>query len=129
MSASSGWGPNARKSIDMRFSARKSRRRDRATRPHRGKGRGIEARGPDDKRRVHAGQPQRHAMLANAALPAPRVDRAALRRIAMLYFAYGSNLDPEQMSARCPSHRVIGLAELKEHRLVFPLFSPRWGGG
>ena len=47
----------------------------------------------------------------------------------MLYFAYGSNLDPEQMSARCPSHRVIGLAELKEHRLVFPLFSPRWGGG
>jgi len=47
----------------------------------------------------------------------------------MLYFAYGSNLDPEQMKSRCPSHRVVGLAELKEHRLVFPLFSQRWGGG
>ena len=47
----------------------------------------------------------------------------------MLYFAYGSNLDPEQMRARCPSHHVIGLAALRDHRLAFPLFSPSWGGG
>ena len=47
----------------------------------------------------------------------------------MLYFAYGSNLDPEQMRSRCPSHRVVGLAELRDHRLVFPLFSQVWNGG
>jgi hypothetical protein len=47
----------------------------------------------------------------------------------MLYFAYGSNLDPEQMRARCPGHRVVGLAELRDHRLTFPLTSHDWGGG
>ena len=47
----------------------------------------------------------------------------------MLYFAYGSNLDPDQMRERCPRHRVVGLAALHEHRLMFPLFSIRWGGG
>src|SRR5262245_58639772 len=47
----------------------------------------------------------------------------------MLYFAYGSNLDPEQMRERCPRAREVGLAALHDERLVFPLFSPRWGGG
>ncbi len=47
----------------------------------------------------------------------------------MLYFAFASNLDPVQMADRCPSHRVVGLAELRDHRLVFPLFSQHWGGG
>jgi gamma-glutamylcyclotransferase (GGCT)/AIG2-like uncharacterized protein YtfP len=47
----------------------------------------------------------------------------------MLYFAYGSNLDPEQMRIRCPGHRVVGLAELRDHRLTFPLTSHDWGGG
>lgn len=47
----------------------------------------------------------------------------------MLYFAYGSNLDPEQMRLRCPGHRVVGLAELRDHRLSFPLTSHDWGGG
>lgn len=47
----------------------------------------------------------------------------------MLYFAYGSNLDPEQMSARCPGHRTIGLARLPDHRLTFPLYSETWQGG
>ena len=47
----------------------------------------------------------------------------------MLYFAYGSNLDPEQMRQRCPGHRVVGLAELRDHRLTFPLTSHDWGGG
>ncbi len=47
----------------------------------------------------------------------------------MLYFAYGSNLDPNQMRERCPDHRVVGLAALHEHRLVFPVFSNNWGGG
>jgi hypothetical protein len=47
----------------------------------------------------------------------------------MLYFAYASNLDPEQMKQRCPGHHVVGLAELRDHRLSFPLTSHDWGGG
>ena len=47
----------------------------------------------------------------------------------MFYFAYGSNLDPEQMQVRCPGHTVVGLAELRDHRLTFPLTSHDWGGG
>lgn len=47
----------------------------------------------------------------------------------MLYFAYASNLDPVQMRQRCPQHRVVGLAVLADHRLVFPRFSADWQGG
>jgi hypothetical protein len=47
----------------------------------------------------------------------------------MLYFAYGSNLDPEQMRQRCPQHRTIGVAALHDHRIAFPLYSQHWGGG
>lgn len=47
----------------------------------------------------------------------------------MLYFAFGSNLDPDQMESRCPDHRVVGLAALHDHRLAFPLYSERWSGG
>jgi gamma-glutamylcyclotransferase (GGCT)/AIG2-like uncharacterized protein YtfP len=47
----------------------------------------------------------------------------------MLYFGYASNLDPVQMSQRCPGHAVVGLAELREHRLTFPRTSGTWGGG
>ena len=47
----------------------------------------------------------------------------------MLYFAYGSNLDPQQMTRRCPGAKVVGVAELKDHRLTFPLTSHDWGGG
>lgn len=45
-----------------------------------------------------------------------------------LYFAYGSNLDPHQMTARCPQARFVARAELREHRLVFGGFSRRWRG-
>jgi hypothetical protein len=38
----------------------------------------------------------------------------------MLYFAYGSNLDPDQMRARCPDNRAVGIARLREYRLCFP---------
>ena len=47
----------------------------------------------------------------------------------MLYFAYGSNLDPEQMQFRCPGAKAVGLAGLRDHRLAFPLYSNAWGGG
>lgn len=38
----------------------------------------------------------------------------------MLYFAYGSNMDPKQMRRRCPSHRFVTIARLPDHKLVFP---------
>ena len=47
----------------------------------------------------------------------------------MLYFAYGSNLDPDQMRERCPGHRAVGMVRLRDHKLIFPRFSPDWGGG
>jgi gamma-glutamylcyclotransferase (GGCT)/AIG2-like uncharacterized protein YtfP len=47
----------------------------------------------------------------------------------MFYFAFGSNLDPEQMRTRCPEHRAVGVAVLRDHRLAFPRFSRVWGGG
>jgi len=47
----------------------------------------------------------------------------------MLYFAYGSNLDPVQMGSRCPGAQTVGLAALHDHRLVFPRYSEVWGGG
>ncbi len=47
----------------------------------------------------------------------------------MLYFAYGSNLDPDQMREHCPAHQIVGMAALRDHRMSFPLFSQRWGGG
>ncbi len=37
----------------------------------------------------------------------------------MLYFAYGSNLNWEQIKSRCPSVRFIGPAVLPDHRLAF----------
>lgn len=47
----------------------------------------------------------------------------------MLYFAYGSNLDPDEMHSHCPESRVVGLAALHDHRLTFPLHFEPWGGG
>ncbi len=45
------------------------------------------------------------------------------------YFAYGSNLDPEQMKSRCPGHRELGRARLVDWKLFFRGQSERWDGG
>lgn len=42
----------------------------------------------------------------------------------MIYFAFGSNMDPAQMAARCPSHQVLGRGFLPGHELCFPRRSP-----
>lgn len=47
----------------------------------------------------------------------------------ILYFAYGSNLDEDQMRARCPTSRMSFRARLRNHRLDFTYFSTRWLGG
>ncbi len=47
----------------------------------------------------------------------------------MLYFAYGSNLDQEQMRERCPDSKLVGKAVLKNYKLDFDIFSSKRGGG
>lgn len=47
----------------------------------------------------------------------------------MLYFAYGSNMDWDQMKERCPSARFVGVAELRDHRLAFTRRSVKRGCG
>jgi gamma-glutamylcyclotransferase (GGCT)/AIG2-like uncharacterized protein YtfP len=46
-----------------------------------------------------------------------------------LYFAYASNMDAALMTRTCPGHRVLGVAELREHRLAFTRRSARTGSG
>jgi gamma-glutamylcyclotransferase (GGCT)/AIG2-like uncharacterized protein YtfP len=45
-----------------------------------------------------------------------------------LYFGYGSNMDLDQMVARCASARLVGRAVLPQHQLAFGGFSHAWGG-
>lgn len=47
----------------------------------------------------------------------------------MRYFAYGSNLDVEQMARRCPGARLVGPAVLDGYRLGFTVHSELWEGG
>lgn len=37
----------------------------------------------------------------------------------MMYFAYGSNMNVDQMARRCPGAEIIGTAKLPAHHLVF----------
>ncbi len=41
----------------------------------------------------------------------------------MIYFAYGSNMNPGQMAERCPEARTIGVARLVDYCLCFPRMS------
>ncbi|SEB24917.1 gamma-glutamylcyclotransferase family protein [Variovorax sp. YR216] len=41
------------------------------------------------------------------------------------YFAYGSNMSHDQISARCPSQRFICVAELPGYQLAFTRYSPK----
>ncbi|MGN6105207.1 MAG: gamma-glutamylcyclotransferase [Kofleriaceae bacterium] len=46
----------------------------------------------------------------------------------VLYFAYGSNLDADQLLSRCSSARVETRGVLRNHRLAFGGFSRGWRG-
>jgi gamma-glutamylcyclotransferase (GGCT)/AIG2-like uncharacterized protein YtfP len=43
----------------------------------------------------------------------------------MRYFAYGSNINWEEMKQRCPSARFLGVGRLKDHRLAITRKSRR----
>ncbi|QND44739.1 gamma-glutamylcyclotransferase (plasmid) [Rhizobium lusitanum] len=47
----------------------------------------------------------------------------------MLYFAYGSNMDPAQIMERCPEATLVGLGYLADHGLCFPRKSKNRGCG
>ena len=46
-----------------------------------------------------------------------------------LYFAYGSNLDRNQMVERCRSAKDIGVALLPDYRIAFTRYSSKRNGG
>ena len=37
----------------------------------------------------------------------------------LLYFAYGSNMDLDQMAFRCPDGEVVGVVRVDDYRLTF----------
>jgi gamma-glutamylcyclotransferase len=47
----------------------------------------------------------------------------------LVYFAYGPNLDADQMQMRCPTARPVARARLTDYRLAFTHPSRRWRGG
>jgi gamma-glutamylcyclotransferase (GGCT)/AIG2-like uncharacterized protein YtfP len=47
----------------------------------------------------------------------------------LYYFAYGSNMNKEQISARCFDPKVVAVAKLADHQLTFFGHSPVWDGG
>jgi gamma-glutamylcyclotransferase (GGCT)/AIG2-like uncharacterized protein YtfP len=47
----------------------------------------------------------------------------------LLYFAYGSNMDPEHMQDRVPEAQAVGPARLDGFRLEFNVYSTEWEGG
>jgi hypothetical protein len=46
-----------------------------------------------------------------------------------LYFAYGSNMNLDQMRALCSKPVFVGVARLADHRLAFYGYSRTWDGG
>ena len=46
----------------------------------------------------------------------------------LYYFAYGSNMNKEQIHARCANPKVIAVAKLPHHRVAFFGYSKTWDG-
>jgi gamma-glutamylcyclotransferase (GGCT)/AIG2-like uncharacterized protein YtfP len=46
-----------------------------------------------------------------------------------IYFAYGSNLCPDQMAVRCPDHEILSTAILHDYQLCFPRSATFRNGG
>lgn len=46
-----------------------------------------------------------------------------------LYFAYGSNMNHDQITSRCYKPEVVAIARLSDHVISFFGYSKRWDGG
>jgi gamma-glutamylcyclotransferase len=49
--------------------------------------------------------------------------------LSVLYFAYGTNMAPEEIDAWCPGAQFLGAARLDDYRFAVTRRSIRWGGG
>ncbi|WKN21780.1 gamma-glutamylcyclotransferase family protein [Azotobacter vinelandii] len=47
----------------------------------------------------------------------------------LLYFAYGVDMNPEHIAARCDEPQVFMMAHLPDHALAFFGYADRWDGG
>jgi len=47
----------------------------------------------------------------------------------LVYFAYGSNMDPRHMHQRVPGARAVGPGKLSGFSLAFNVYSTEWEGG
>ena len=47
----------------------------------------------------------------------------------VLHFAYGSNLDSDQMKCRCPDYKFVGIAKKPDYRIAFTRCSKNRKGG
>lgn len=65
-------------------------------------------------------------LTVRAGIPAPQ-DGPAARRV--IHFAYGSNMNPEQIRLRCTGAEVLGPARLPGHALGFFGNNRLWDGG
>lgn len=70
-------------------------------------------------------KPRRKAKRKRAPLPLPTLDDEGR----VLYFAFGSNMDEEQMERRCPDAFALYPATMAGYRIIFTGHSRRWGGG
>jgi hypothetical protein len=50
------------------------------------------------------------------------------KRPRLLYFAYGANMNAEQIATRCEDAKLLTRAHLPDHTLAFHGHSKRWGG-
>ncbi len=46
----------------------------------------------------------------------------------LYHFAYGSNMNSEQLQARCADAKLIAVAKLADHQLGFHGYTPEWDG-
>lgn len=56
-------------------------------------------------------------------------DRLSFRTFLMYYFAYGSNLNKQQMKERCPDSKPLYPATLPNYKLIFVGWSRKLQGG
>jgi len=46
-----------------------------------------------------------------------------------LFFAYGSNMNPEQIAFRCQRPEIFAVAYLPDHKISFHGYNKKWDGG
>jgi cation transport regulator ChaC len=60
-------------------------------------------------------------------MQAPILQKEGDRLAELLYFAYGSNMNLDQMEFRCPAAEVVGNVRLEDYRLTFCSRNPDSG--